>query len=471
MFQLPVDCLDEIFEYLEEDLITLHSCLLVNRLWCKVSVRILWRNSLNYNVQTYSTLVACLPKESKEILSKSGIIILTPTSKPPMFNYASYCKVLSINHIFDQIRYLFKNQSYKVIEQEIYRLHMSQITSLKELKFMQFSSINFTLYPGSKDCLKNLSKLNCSSNDSHEIFYQLSHFCHNLSSLKITIGNDISNGLIDLISVQKNLKDLGIIHLYDCDKDIISTLSSLSTNLPDTLIKLQLYRRSNPLSFIAKFTILQELILSFNYTNSFEGFEILQYIRFPQLQILKIRYSVPKYELLIKFLEINGRNLKEIYLGDLSGESENSLNLVISKFCINLRVISVGFKNYELETLEIVFNNCKYLERIYIWCGGKYLSEKEALDAALEYSRENIFELTLYHLYDVDSKLLPEELESFFMNWTNRIQPKSLSLTIVNNDDNSLHTSDENMKIIEKYTKLGVIKTFKVTDFEDDEFN
>ena len=46
MSQLPADCLNEIFEYLDEysDKVTLRSCLLVNRLWCEISVKILWRN-------------------------------------------------------------------------------------------------------------------------------------------------------------------------------------------------------------------------------------------------------------------------------------------------------------------------------------------------------------------------------------------------------------------------------------------
>ena len=43
MSQLPADFINEIFEYLDDDKITLYSCLLVNRLWCEVSVRILWR--------------------------------------------------------------------------------------------------------------------------------------------------------------------------------------------------------------------------------------------------------------------------------------------------------------------------------------------------------------------------------------------------------------------------------------------
>ena len=70
MSQLPADCLNEIFKYLEEDKNSIHSCLLVNRLWCGVSVRILWTSVWNYD-----TLLACLPNESKEILYEKELSI------------------------------------------------------------------------------------------------------------------------------------------------------------------------------------------------------------------------------------------------------------------------------------------------------------------------------------------------------------------------------------------------------------
>src|SRR5687767_3597504 len=91
--QLPTDCLNGIFEYLE-DRMDLHSCLLVNRLWCKVSVPIFWTR-----IQNYNTLIACLPKESKEILYKNEIIVSTPVSRPPIFNYVTFIKSLSMNDI------------------------------------------------------------------------------------------------------------------------------------------------------------------------------------------------------------------------------------------------------------------------------------------------------------------------------------------------------------------------------------
>ena len=101
---MSADCLNEIFECLEEDKVTLRSCLLVNHLWCEVSVRILWKSIRNYN-----TLIACLPDESKEILFKNGIVTSMSASRPPMFNYVSFCKVLSIRYVNGKIKQLLNN--------------------------------------------------------------------------------------------------------------------------------------------------------------------------------------------------------------------------------------------------------------------------------------------------------------------------------------------------------------------------
>src|SRR5436190_15861262 len=102
MTQLHADCLDNIFKYLMKEKATLRSCLLVNRLWCEVSVRIYWRRIRNYN-----TLIACLPNESKEILFKNGIV---SASKPPIFNYVSFCKALSSINFFCGVKKLLENQ-------------------------------------------------------------------------------------------------------------------------------------------------------------------------------------------------------------------------------------------------------------------------------------------------------------------------------------------------------------------------
>src|SRR6266542_4933883 len=140
MSQLTADCLEEIFEFLENDKVTLYSCLLVNRFWCKISVRIFWRIIRNYN-----TLIACLPNESKEILYNNKIIFSTSTSKLPIFNYASFCKSLSVYNVYRNISNILYKQLYFsaqnltlddvfIVSQEIFKLLISQ-TSLRGLIF------------------------------------------------------------------------------------------------------------------------------------------------------------------------------------------------------------------------------------------------------------------------------------------------------------------------------------------------
>jgi hypothetical protein len=216
---LPADCLNEIFEHLEEDKITLRSCLLVNRLWCEIAVRILWRdvwrfqygvlyNPYRTNVRTHvplaiiSTLISCLPEESKNLLYKNGIFITTPTCKPSLFNYASFCKVLSIHEIDKIIQHVLENQTFinnnlqsfnyskYLLSQEILKMFMKQISSIKSLNYdtgysKKVQNVMFTNLPEAKNSLKDLSELKCSSDIYSEFFYQMSQICYNIKTLII----------------------------------------------------------------------------------------------------------------------------------------------------------------------------------------------------------------------------------------------------------------------------------------------
>ncbi|EXX75492.1 uncharacterized protein OCT59_010481 [Rhizophagus irregularis] len=496
--QLLADCLNEIFEYLEEDKITLHSCLLVNRLWCEVAVRILWRNiwRFQYNVQynpypthvplsIIGTLIACLPDESKKLLLKNGISISSPTFKPPIFNYVSLCKALSIYSLDKMIQNVLEKKpsttipsrslSYNkyLLTQEILKMFINEISSLKSLDYCSgrtkdVENIMFTCLPGTKNCLKDLTELNCSSDIYSEFYYQLSQICHNIQILTIEFGDIISNGLTDLISLQNNLKS---VTLKSEDKDGTEVIASSLTKFSSTLTKLIIKEYYIPLSFIAMFINLQELILSFDFKDGLDDFVQLQYVTFPYLKVLKFLDECPKAEMLMKFLELNGKNLKELYVGN----NNNSLNLSISRFCPNLEKLSTVFMDSEIETLKIILNNCKHLKGINVWCGDEYLNEKKLLQIIAKYSPKNFRELEMYYIYDVQLEVLPEELEEFFTNWKNRQPQQSLSIIIIKNYDDciSLEVNRDNMKIIEKYLEIGLVKKFKtkIMHCYDDDYN
>ncbi|PKC02148.1 hypothetical protein RhiirA5_381184 [Rhizophagus irregularis] len=343
---------------------------------------------------------------------------------------------------------------------------------------------------------KNLTlwKVNVSANDKSK-FERLETFIpYNSAVEEVLLGEKIENateevGKIFNYSLEKECihiiieppattegtkveEDVNFIDNEDVSKGIANDRPTQNCekqeNLSDsTLIKLR-FNKDTPLLFITNFKNLQELEFSVNNFYDLKDYEKLENFNFPQLQILKIPYP---YKFLIKFLEYNGKHLKEIYISDSKGYNDNSINLSIANFCTKIRKLSTGFKYNELDTLKLVFYNCQCLESIKLWCGSRHLSEKEALEMVMKFSHDNLCEIILSYESDVRSSLLPEEFESFLIYWKNCVSRKSLSLIIVNLDYKSLDKNVENTKLIDKYIKLGVIKKFKVTNFEDAEFS
>ena len=76
---------------------------------CKKTYSVPYKHRTQVVSAILSILIACLPSESKELLHENGIFIAAPTSKPLLFNYASFCKVLSINEINRMVNDTFKN--------------------------------------------------------------------------------------------------------------------------------------------------------------------------------------------------------------------------------------------------------------------------------------------------------------------------------------------------------------------------
>jgi hypothetical protein len=498
--KLLPDCFNNIFEFLEDDNKTLYSCLLVNRLWCKLSVRILWRKNiwdLQYNsiksTKVLGILISCLPNESKDLLYENKIFIPTPTTKAPLFDYASFCKFISIDEINLMIENFQErsdddddddegeeedndedndddsdndndydnsnnNNNLILIAQEIIKMFMRKIPSLKKLNYyLNSNEINneilFTKFPGARNCLMNLSELNCNSNIQSEFFYQMSKICHNIQSLTIEFGEKVSNGLNDLIITQKNLKSISLIqcrHNLKDWTDIIPSLIKHSNTVTKLLLKGENDHR--PLTFIKNFINLKDLTITFDYLNAtLEDFkDELRYFHFQKLQNLKFGFGCPKSDILVDFIKINGKNLIYLHVN----RYDKLLNISIPKLCPNLKFLYTIF--IDKESLIDVLNGCQLLECIQVMCGHLYIKEKDMLETIVKYSPKCFHEIRLYNY--AKSHILPKDLDSFFINWSNRIPQKSITFICLNVFDD---LAKRNVKIIEKYRKLGVIKNAK----------
>ncbi|PKY13550.1 hypothetical protein RhiirB3_465480 [Rhizophagus irregularis] len=473
--QLPIDCVNEIFKCLENDKNTLFSCLFVNRHYCKFAVRILWKNiwDIRYEYRPYvtisliSTLITCLPKKSKEFLRKKGMFINISSQKPPLFNYPSFCRIISVNTINEMIQNILvykqliitSGDSYydkyllSLLLQEILKMFMEQIPSLKSLKyFLKTKSTNcleFIYSPEAKVCLYSLTELGFYSDIHSEFFYHLSHICQNIQSLSISFSdNGISDGLAYFISSQNNLKSL---KLSSCSKNELRTIIPSLVKSSLTLTKLRIHSSDACMaSFISMFMNLQKLVLISESKDFFDDFDQLQHINFPHLRTLKFPYSVPKAGPLLNFLEINGKYLNKYYVCDCY----ESMKLAIAKFCPNLKGLYVIISEEEddLESLKLILKNCQFLESINASYSYKHLKSKEFYEILVNYSPKNFHKLEM-NLFSLQG------FEEFFINWKNRIPQRSLTLIIQNTLDNIKNKASP---IIEKYHKMGVIKKFKI---------
>ncbi|CAB4379576.1 unnamed protein product [Rhizophagus irregularis] len=332
------------------------------------------------------------------------------------------------------IQYLLENQQSTVLEilsQEILKMFMNQISSLKVLDFKHSNSgdIKFIYLPEAKIHLENLTELKCGSNICSEFFYQMTQLCHNMQSLTIVFESQISNWLTDLISSQNNLKIVNLKRYNNYDDKITTSLIKHSL----TLTKLALYKCDITLSFIAMFKNLQELHIDLYF--DYSGFGQLQYVYFSQLKILRINYYIfstdTGIDMLLhsvcKFLEINGKNLTELCILNMYYYSL-LMNLTLAKLCPNLRILYSNIR--EKKSLKLTLNNCQYLEIIEL-CYKDWQSGKTLFKILANYSQKYFHTLILDCYFRMQINYLLQDLEEFSKNWQNHnVSYRSFSLII-----------------------------------------
>jgi hypothetical protein len=209
-----IDILYLILEELQDDSITLFSCLMVNELWCnKITIPILWRNPWRYNINysnknnLFNIIYSYLSQEIK-ITIKLTSHSLSPYQQPLLFDYLSYCKSINIKIINDIISVESSCDNRFILQLEFCNLLIRKCPKLKHLNTISINHqmILFHL-PEIKTLLESLCELTCDSSTDPLFFNELAHNCKNIQRFIIinTIVN-VNNGIVKLIEAQKNLK-------------------------------------------------------------------------------------------------------------------------------------------------------------------------------------------------------------------------------------------------------------------------
>ncbi|CAI2180779.1 11480_t:CDS:1 [Funneliformis geosporum] len=389
--------LKKILECLNEDMISLHSCLLVNKDWSEIAVEILWRDI--YIIQAraneiygidledesdqniLSTLYSCLPKESHELLKRNEIMIESPTMGSPKYNYPGYCKFLDTGYI-NQLIIVHLGEESEIYErtllkQEIYQMFIKQSPSLYYLHFHD-PHIPLPYFSGVNVCITQLKEFSCDTSISPSIFCRMAQLCRNIDKLLIKWVKEDNEGLAKLIEVQNNLRQVGLEceELDDLEEEkkpfecvkIGNAFTSQVNSLSHLYIKNSLF--CIPLLPISKLTKLTSLELNLEEIFPIALLESLCSIHFPNLTKLLIGENIPPLTLLANFIKINGNTLKELllYNGFPDGDPEDCtiLNQMISRFCSELEILMTFCHDEQFHDIEDILISCEKLDSLIL---------------------------------------------------------------------------------------------------------
>jgi hypothetical protein len=484
MSKLNQDILFLIFEELQEDSKSLFSCLMVNRLWCKTVIPILWRNPWCYNDVNYSNknslfiIIYCyLFDDIKKFMTEQEIQL---HSDSLLFDYLSFCRSMNVNIVNSIISSLTFNQSF--IQQQFYFLFMRKCP---KLKYLDMRSIKYQIFyfPKARARLESLCELKCDTSTDSSYFYRLSQLCQYIQRLIINnIDPEPNDGIVKLIEVQKNLKHFEWIddfvgyHLEkDPYKKIFLALKKKANSLNYLRINFQYVGGIENIllqEILPKLYKLKILIIDDYLFFSKKQLDKLRMMTYHELEVIKIDYN--KLDIISNIIENSGRNLKKILfrpydIADLefSNFNKKSLNFIckVCENCFFIEYLPITFSSLEcvieFERLLKVCQNLKSILMVmlnieenthenYVKYG------KELLKILIRSAPTNLKEIR----FGDEFKFSLKNLKEFLEKWRGRS-----ALTILTSD--SIYETENYKKLINRYKRDGVIKDFKYVPYRD----
>jgi hypothetical protein len=422
MSKLNRDILNQIFQDLNDLINTnpnnvkkykksLHSCLLVNKLWCEIMIPILWSYPYNYVYKKdslFNIFISHLSDDSIKFLKDENIIEENFQKRKLSFNYVIFCKYL--NYI-DKI---FPKRS-KLLKKEIYKLFISECQTIKCLSS---DMLHYPIYkyPEANISLLNLFELDCFTTNQN-FYHELAQICRSIEKIYIRITKDELYGIAELIEMQKQIKYIYILEEYgECNR-IIQALEKhensivyLNVNMNTSFLHFSFSKLIN-LQFLR---ILNNNILNNNMQELSRKFEkYIMEVGYYKLQILEL-ICIPLH-VAINIIQNTNGNLYKIKIRLSCCDQAKEYNQTIHKYCSNIKYTTI-FLNRDgtLEELKNIFIKCQYLEAIDIdeYILYKYLDK--FLDLLIE-----LAPLTLYkiHIRNESQDFNIETLKLFFNNW------------------------------------------------------
>ncbi|CAG8437301.1 15517_t:CDS:2 [Funneliformis caledonium] len=384
-------CDAQILSYVDEDDIkTFHSLSLVNRTWCQLAIRHLWKKPFSIKKGSPKNLYKIIPiilsyldEQQTSVLKIQKTKVRTRSSKnymtPPSINYPSYIRQLDFNKLFSLItewinkshrpkfkkNYFIKNSDkftfdFSIFEEdEEYELNFSydrfiERCCLKDQEKLAFFEYIFKIIIAkSKGIEKLFVEIYHEDNeipytipkDFFGYIFRLKDVARCFSGLSefTCEGNFHKASLIN--EIKKYSHEIKKLNICPWDRNYVNDLKP-KKDLKE-LLKVQKNLKS--FSFSVDSDIENNIIekLSFDRVYFDEPINALGKIIYPELEELIFFNCVflnQSIDMLKEFFKKNGNNLKIVQLNQNNSDIPGILDY-ISKYCFNLNDLCVNIDN------------------------------------------------------------------------------------------------------------------------------
>ncbi|PKY30781.1 hypothetical protein RhiirB3_448043 [Rhizophagus irregularis] len=307
------ELMNKIIQYFHYDYKTLHSCIFVNRLWCRLAIPLLWEDPFSIK----------FPKNY--IFIEIYLNNLNDDDKVKLNEYIIHNKLFPLKTLFNYPRFIKHLDAYKVKQHSNYSIKNANL-SLSQITKLIFGSLILLF-------IKNEA---------------------NLHSFKVTTCIGYDNEIIELILQNQNLKKISFGYGYEYSL-YHSLLSLNNLNCSNTLNTIIFYYIN-----FKNINVLSEV---FNQLNVLESIHIIYCYHLDSKFIQQINNIIKPFKLKSLFLnEMNYESLESLiqksgnYLENFGGYHHGSQKLLqlIIKYCNKIKFLFPIWPNEQF--IYLVFN-------------------------------------------------------------------------------------------------------------------
>ncbi|EXX50656.1 uncharacterized protein OCT59_012696 [Rhizophagus irregularis] len=198
----------EIIKYFRDDYSTLHSCVLVNRLWCRFAIPLLWENTFSFPTKNYNVVEIYFHNLEDDLKTELNEykINKNPLPSNTLFNYPSFLKYMNTRKVISSIgMWRFKRTSI-VGNRYFSRDNFRKSISMALFKIFIDNEINLHTFE-----IEINASFGTYCDNVLELILQNPNFIHNIKNLNLSIislNTQIKNRISQIINSHQNLKKI-----------------------------------------------------------------------------------------------------------------------------------------------------------------------------------------------------------------------------------------------------------------------